>query len=135
MSCHHDRRMVLYVLIIWVLLCGACAGTLKAGEIGADRSDLVAVDEEHHGKTEPQDTTATTNLSPTGSESTSAHEGEADEPDNTDYWRKPWRIPESSNYLLKRRSIKLALFILICYVYLKRNDIRYFLSRKKAEKR
>lgn len=126
------KRLTLLIMCVGLFLCANCAGTVKAGEIVDTRCTLVAVDDEHHDTTEPQDTTATTSISPKESEHTHAHEGETEEPENTDYWGMPWRIAKSSIYLLKRRSIKLAIFIMMCYIYLKRNDIRYFLKRKKA---
>jgi hypothetical protein len=74
-------------------------------------------------------------------DSNSAHEGsglDSSHPDNCetckDYWSEPWRKPKYFITVLNTKSRHLLIFLVLCYIYLKRSSI-YRLIEKMRKKR
>jgi len=76
--------------------------------------------------------------SDTGSGHSHVHkEGEKDDECLTcqEYWHEPWRISEQSLVWLKIKTFKIFIFVLICYLYLKRKALLSLFSGRKGSGR
>jgi hypothetical protein len=76
--------------------------------------------------------------SETGAGHSHAHkEGEKDDECMTcqEYWHEPWRISEQSLVWVKAKTFKIFIFVLICYLYLKRKALLSLFSGRKGSGR